>query len=103
MLNPPEEGDPNFVSTKIYFFNTPRMCEVRISKKHLVGDVIKHIMTLYMRSKELSSEPLQYPEHSEAYELRLIDDDEEYYSPFYEILPLGRTREIGEFESLAFV
>jgi hypothetical protein len=35
--------------------------------------------------------------------LRLIDDDEDYYTPFMEISPLDKHEEIGEFESLAFV
>lgn len=46
---------------------------------------------------------MKYPENPEAYELRLIDDDEDYYIPFYEIGPLERRDEIGEFESLALV
>jgi glycine betaine/choline ABC-type transport system substrate-binding protein len=33
---------------------------------------------------------LKYPGHPEAYELRLIDDDENFYVPFYEMAPLER-------------
>lgn len=39
----------------------------------------------------------------DAYELRLIDDDEDYFVPFYDVGPLERKDEIGEFESLAFL
>ena len=46
---------------------------------------------------------MKYPRNPEAYEIRIIDDDEEYYAPFYEIGPLEKKDEIGEFESLAFV
>lgn len=61
-------------------------------------------MTLYMKNKELSeTQPLKHPGKPEAYDLRLIDDDEDFYVPFYEIGPLERKDEIGEFESLAFV
>ena len=39
----------------------------------------------------------------EAYELRLIDEDKEYFEPYYEVGALGRRERIGEHESLAFV
>jgi len=61
-------------------------------------------MTLYSKDPLLSAEkPLVNPEYPEAYELRLIDDDEDYYKPLYDMGPLDRKDEIGEFESLAFV
>lgn len=47
--------------------------------------------------------PLKYHGVPEAYELRIIDDDEDYFVPFYDIGPLERKDEIGEFESLAFL
>jgi hypothetical protein len=62
------------------------------------------VVTLYSKDQLLSNEqPLTYPEYPEAYELRLIDDDEDYYKPLYDMGPLERKDEIGEFESLAFV
>jgi hypothetical protein len=33
----------------------------------------------------------------EAYELRLIDDDKEYFTPLYEIGPLDRRERIGNY------
>jgi hypothetical protein len=46
---------------------------------------------------------LTYPNNPDAYELRLIDDDEDDYTPFMEISPLDKNEEIGEFESVAFI
>lgn len=61
-------------------------------------------MTLYKKDTILhNSNPLKHPEYPEAYELRIIDDDEDYYKPLYDVGPLDRKDEIGEFESLAFV
>lgn len=70
----------------------------------MVLDVIRHIMTLYSKDALLSAEqPLKHPDYPEAYELRLIDDDEDYFTPLYDMGPLERRDEIGEFESLALV
>jgi len=44
-----------------------------------------------------------FPNHYDAYELRLVDDDESPYAPFYEIASLGYNECIGEFDSLAFM
>lgn len=62
-------------------------------------------MTLYKKDQLLNSQnPLKYPFNSDAYELRLIDEeDAEYFKPDYEIGCLDRKENIGEFESLAFV
>ncbi len=55
-----------------------------------------------LMSKE---EPLEYPHEMDAYELRLLeDDDDDYYVPLYEIAALDRRKKIGEFDvdSVAF-
>lgn len=46
---------------------------------------------------------MRFSGQPEAYELRIIDDDVDYFAPFYDIGPLDRKDEIGEFESLAFI
>jgi hypothetical protein len=80
------------------------MLSLKLSKKNKVLDIIKHIQTLYKRSPDLiEKKPLKYPSTPDAYELRLIDDYEEFYTPFYEIAPLEYNETVGEFESLAFV
>jgi hypothetical protein len=91
------------MKTKIYFFSTPLFIEIHISKKHMVNDVIRHIMTLYKKDARLSKNSLRYPTHSDAYELRLIDDDDDYFKPLFDIAALDKNDEFGEFESLAFI
>ena len=92
LLPTPSEGDSNAIKIKIYMFKTPKMLEIYIFKKTIVADVIKHILTLCRKNKEVLPEdkPLKHPDKPDAYELRLIDDDEDYYVPFYEIGPLER-------------
>jgi len=41
--------------------------------------------------------------HPEAYELRLIDEEKEYFTPLYDIGALDRREKIGNYESLALV
>lgn len=48
----------------------------------------------------MKKRPLKYPEDSSAYELRLIDDDEDFYVPYYEISPLDREGFLDSFPSL---
>lgn len=40
-------------------------------------------MTLYKR--KFPDKPLKNVDDPDAYEIRLIDDDENYYTPYYEI------------------
>jgi hypothetical protein len=44
-----------------------------------------------------------HPNNPEAYELRLIDDDKEYFTPLFEVGALDRREKIGNYESLALV
>ncbi len=106
MLPVLDEKDPLYLKTKIYFFGTADNIEIYISKKNNVEDVIKHIITLYMKNPSLSKKaPLKYPKSPGQYELRLIDDedDENSFQPYYDIGALETQDEIGEFESLAFI
>jgi hypothetical protein len=104
LLPTPSEDDPAAIKIKIYMFSTPKFMQIYIYKKSSVADVIRHIMTLYSKDKLLSGDmPLKFPISPEAYELRLIDDDEDYFVPFYDVPPLDKKDEIGEFESLAFL
>ena len=81
----------------MYFFNQPKYLDFVFSQKAKVSDVIKHIITIYNKSSELGSNPfpLPYSSEPEAYELRLIDDDEEEWTPFMEIAPRKREEPIG--------
>jgi len=85
-------------------FSTPKCLQIYIYRRSLVQDVIRHIITLYTKDPLFQAElPLQNPEYPEAYELRFIEDDDDYYLPDYDMGPLERRDEIGEFVSLAFV
>ena len=44
-----------------------------------------------------------FPMNPEAYELRLIDEDKEYFTPLFEVGALDRRDKIGNYESLALV
>ena len=69
-----------------------------------VHDVIKHIMTLYRKNKELSDEkPLEYPDAPDRYQLYFIDDDESEHAPDFDMGSRNLDDQIGEFSSLAFV
>lgn len=107
LLPTPSEGDPGAVRIKIFLLATPKFMELTILKQAKVGDLIRHIMTVYRKDPLLGGDkPLQYPKVPEAYELRLIDDDEggkESYKPFYEVGALDTRERVGEYASLAFV
>ncbi|CDW71590.1 UNKNOWN [Stylonychia lemnae] len=104
LLPTPSTGDSKAISIKIYLFTTPKFIQIYIYRKSQVQDVIRHIMTMYSKDQILSKDnPLKYHGVPDAYELRIIDDDEDYFVPFYDIGPLERKDEIGEFESLAFL
>jgi hypothetical protein len=47
LLSSLNDKDPNAIKIKIYFFSSSNMIEINISKKHIVYDVMRHIMTLY--------------------------------------------------------
>lgn len=104
LLPTPSEGDIKGIKIRIYLFSTPKFININIYKKSLVGEVVKHVMTLYRKDKLLNGScPLNYPDEPNAYELRLIDDDEDIFVPLYEIGSLDKKDEIGEFEGLAMV
>lgn len=103
LLPTPSEGDNKGIKIRVYLFSTPKFMNINIFKKAKVDEAIKHLMTLFRKDKLLSgSNPLKFAD-SNAYELRLIDDDEDYFVPMFEIGALDKKDEIGEFESLALV
>jgi hypothetical protein len=93
MLPVPDHNDPTGMNVTVYLFGTKEWVNIQISTRNKVNDVIKHLITI---TKCEIKDPL-------AYEIRLIDDDEDYYIPFYEISALERNDCVGEFKSLALV
>ena len=66
--------------------------------------MIIHILTIHQRDKILApAVKILFPNNPEAYELRLIDDDREYFTPLFEVGALDRREKIGNYESLALV
>lgn len=91
ILPAPDASDPNGIKVKVYLFGTKEWVPIHISSKNKVVDVIRHLITV---TKNEQKDP-------QAYELRLIDDDEDYYVPFYEISALEPNDSVGEFNALA--
>lgn len=63
-----EPSNRFYLKSKIYFFDTPKHLVIEIGWNELVKDVVRHIMTLYRKDKDLSgSQPLEFPDAPEAY------------------------------------
>ena len=78
--------------------------KIEIGWNELVRDVIRHIMTLYRKDKEMSKgKPLRFPDAPERYQLFFIDDDESEHAPDYDMGPRNMDEPIGEFQTLAFI
>ena len=104
VLAKPERGNRYALSCSIYFFDSPLKIIINIGWNELIRDVIRHVMTLYRKNKDLSeTKPLQYPDNPERYQLYFIDDDESDHAPDYDMGPRNSDEPIGEFTSLAFV
>lgn len=91
MLPVPDSNDIHGIKIKVYLFGTKEWVDIHISSKNKNLDVIRHLITI---TKVEEKDP-------KAYELRLIDDDEDYYIPFYEISALEHNDAVGEFHALA--
>ena len=89
----------------MYFFNTPNKLTIEVSTDELVRNVIRHLMTLYEHSsiaKKLM--PLKYPGDYKSYELRLVDDLEDEWTPDMELGALKEADNFGRLGSnLAFI
>ena len=84
---------------------------VNLSRKHIVKDVIRYVLTLYRKNKELKSKvELEYADCPDAYELRHVDDDfdssasdgsnTQFYRPSMELPALELEQEMSEFDAL---
>jgi len=93
LLPVPNPGDRFGIKISVYLFGSKECVKIHISSKSKVIDVIRHLISV---TKAEQKDPA-------AYELRLIDDDEDYYTPFYEISALVPQESVGEFNSLALV
>jgi hypothetical protein len=91
MLPVPDLSDITGVKIKVYLFGTKEWVEINVSSKNKNIDVIRHLITI-IKSEE---------KDPRAFELRLIDDDEDYYIPFYDISAQDHNDAVGQFDTLA--
>jgi hypothetical protein len=72
---PPDKFGKNFTRVKIFIGgkSPDDFIECELSKKHLVKDVIKHVLTLYRKNKiKIFECPADKPD---CFDLRHLDDD----------------------------
>jgi hypothetical protein len=91
MLPVPDQSDITGVKIKVYLLGTKDWVEINVSSKNKNIDVIRHLITV-IKSEE---------KDPRAFELRLIDDDEDYYIPFYDISAQDHNDAVGQFDTLA--
>lgn len=112
-LMPPDKFNPAqqhlCISVKFYLGGkSPEFIgPVDLSRKHIVKDVIRHVLTLYRKNKDLKIKmPLEYTDCPEAYELRHVDEDSDsscsseegdgiFYRACYELPALELDQEIS--------
>jgi hypothetical protein len=88
----------------VYLLGGPRYLLLNVPKTSKVLDVIRHLISLYLRDQALSKEqPLAFSKYPDAYELRLVDEDKANFAPDYSIGALDRRERIGQHDALALV
>jgi hypothetical protein len=80
----------------VYLLGGPRYLILNVAKTSKVLDVIRHLISLYLRDSALYKEqPLAFPKSPDAYELRLVDEDKSNFAPDYSVGALDRRERIG--------
>ena len=85
----------------MYLLGGPRYLLLNVPKTSKVHDVIRHLISLYLRDKGLQT--LAFPKSPDAYELRLVDEDKSNFAPDYSVGALDRRERIGQHDAIAFV
>lgn len=75
---------------------TPEFFEMDCSLNSTVGNIIHLILKKYKEFQIPEKISLEFPNDPEAYELRLPDDEDEYYVPLYDIPELDRTKTVRQ-------
>ena len=90
MIAPPPDSDKNSIKIQIYLLGTEDSIEAHVSQTNKVNDVIRHTMTMF--KKKFPNKKLKYANDPEAYELRIVDDDDEddAFKPSYEVSALDK-------------
>ena len=87
----------------VYFFGTPLCLKIPININNTVQEAVVSIICFYMNSHVVDHSLMQYPWFPEAYELRILEDDDDFH-PEMSFDPLEKTKRFGEYgiESVAF-
>lgn len=97
MLRAPRPDERDYVKCSVFFFRSPNKLSIEVSSGERVGNVIKHILTLYEHSEIAKKLPeLKFPGDEKAYELRLVDDYESEYAPDMDIAALADNDKFGK-------
>jgi len=95
-LRAPLPEDKDYVGCSVFFFRTPNKIKIEVSSGERVGNVIKHLLTLYDHSEIAKKLPeINFPGDEKAYELRLVDDYESEYAPDMDIPALSENDKFG--------
>lgn len=108
------EDDPDYLQLIIYFFGTPDSITIFVSKQHLVGQLIGHLLALAEREDEIRKlfirdiPPSLHDNYknNNFYELRLVDDDNDFgknYLPLDDMGAIDNDNPIGTFPISEFV
>jgi len=94
---------PNSKLITVFFFSTPLSLKVPININNSVQDVIITVICFYMTSQSVDHSLMKYPYVPEAYELRILEDDDDY-RPEMSFDPLEKSKKFGEYgiEQVAF-
>jgi len=103
----------NIKDYRVYFFNSNLALDIPINTCLTVGEVIRQIMDYYSKSESVDTSLLKYPKDVEAYELRMLDDEDADYMddgdahmPDFSLPPLEKNRvfaSLGLEKGVAFV
>lgn len=87
----------------VFFFSTPLHLKVPINKNSSVQEVITSIMCYFMNYKGIDHSLMKYPWIAEAYELRILEDDDDYL-PEMSFDPLEPGKKFSDYglDSVAF-
>ena len=87
----------------VFFFSTPLSIKVPINVNNSVQEVIIAIICYYMNAAKADLSLMKYPYMPEAYELRILEDDDDY-RPEMSFDPLEKQKRFGEYgiEQVAF-
>lgn len=80
----------------VFFFGTPLSLKIPINIHSTVQEVIVMIMCFFMNAKNVDTSLMRFPWSPEAYELRILEDDDDY-RPEMSFDPLEKNKKFSEY------